>query len=169
MGGNIALEFATGYPEIPDSLVMVDSAVFPTKEFRDSLQTLVEAFHGPDYISACQSALRALCLLSDEEPRKTGLISALPTAPPHALSSAFRNHILEYDSTSAASGCHIPIAYIGAAVEIADLTRFRSLTKQLITAQTLGAGHFSQLFVPDQINAMIARFITVFSSKSARE
>jgi pimeloyl-ACP methyl ester carboxylesterase len=32
---------------------------------------------------------------------------------------------------------------------------------QLMVATTLGAGHFSPLEVPDQINAMIARFLAV--------
>jgi pimeloyl-ACP methyl ester carboxylesterase len=42
-----------------------------------------------------------------------------------------------------------------------DLARFRAAYPQLITAQTLGSGHFSQLEVPDQINAMVERFLAV--------
>jgi hypothetical protein len=34
---------------------------------------------------------------------------------------------------------------------------------QLVTAQTLGSGHLSPLFVPDQINAMLSTFLKVYS------
>ena len=75
--------------------------------------------------------------------------------------SAFTNHLTDYDVTSAAVGCHVPVAYIGAAVSMADLIQFQSLTPYLLTAQTLGSGHFSPLFVPDQINAMLSTFCRV--------
>ena len=42
-----------------------------------------------------------------------------------------------------------------------DLDRFGSAFPRLMTAQTLGSGHFSPLEVPDQINAMISRFISL--------
>jgi hypothetical protein len=70
---------------------------------------------------------------------------------------------LNYDSTPAAAACHIPAAYIGATVPMADLIQFRRHTPQLVTAQTLGSGHFSPLFVPDQINMMIQTFLDVYT------
>ena len=43
-----------------------------------------------------------------------------------------------------------------------DLIQFRSLTPHLLTAETLGSGHFSPLFVPDQINAMLSTFVELY-------
>jgi hypothetical protein len=69
---------------------------------------------------------------------------------------------LDYDASPAATGCQAPIAYIasyiGTVTSIADLTRFRSLAPHRLTGHTLGSGHFSPLFVPDQINAMLSAF-----------
>jgi hypothetical protein len=42
-----------------------------------------------------------------------------------------------------------------------DLEQFKAACPQLLIAKTLGAGHFSPLEVPDQINAMIERFLAV--------
>ena len=57
------------------------------------------------------------------------------------------------------------VAYLDAGVPMIekgrDLERFRAACPQLVVAKTFGAGHFSPLEVPDQINAMIARFIAV--------
>ena len=91
------------------------------------------------------------------------LIASLPKAPQHVLISALKSHLLDYDSTPAATGCHIPTAYIGATVLVADLIQFWRRTPQLVTAQTLGSGHFSPLFVPDQINIMIQTFLDVYT------
>jgi hypothetical protein len=60
----------------------------------------------------------------------------------------------------------VPVAYIGAEVAMADLPRFRTLCPQLITAQTLGSGHFSTLEMPDQVNAMLARLLEIGPSRS---
>jgi hypothetical protein len=42
-----------------------------------------------------------------------------------------------------------------------DLPRFRELCPQLVTGQTVGSGHYHQLEVPEQINAMIERFLAL--------
>jgi hypothetical protein len=81
--------------------------------------------------------------------------------PQHVAASAFVNHLIEYDASAAAAGCEMPAAYISAATSIADLARFRAACPQLVTAQTLGSGHFSPLEVPDQINTMIERFLAI--------
>jgi pimeloyl-ACP methyl ester carboxylesterase len=163
MGGNVALELAARHAETPGSIVLIDSIILPDQLFVDALQPLAEALRGPDYVAASQQALLSLCLTTDDETPKVNLIASLPKAPQHVLASAFRNHLTEYDATSAAAGCRVPVAYISAAVSMADLIQFRNLTPHLVTAQTLGSGHFSPLFVPDQINAMLSAFLKIYS------
>jgi len=161
------LELAARYPEIPGSIVLIDSLVFPRQSIFDALQPMVEALRGPDYQAAYQQAVLSLCLSTDDETRKTQLIASLPKAPQHVIASAFTNHVTDYDAARAAAGCRVPTAYIssylgshlGAAIPMSDLIRFRSLTQHLLTAETLGSGHFSPLFVPDQINSMLSTFV----------
>ncbi len=43
----------------------------------------------------------------------------------------------------------------------ADMTRFHEICPNLMFGQTVGSGHFCQLEVPEQINPMIERFLTV--------
>jgi hypothetical protein len=50
---------------------------------------------------------------------------------------------------------------IQAASPLTDLARFQQLCPQLINGQTVGAGHFNQLEVPEQVNAMIERFLAI--------
>lgn len=164
MGGNIALELAANHPEVPTSIIMVDSVVFPTPSFRDGLQPIVEELRDSDGVAVCRYLMGLNCLSTDEESQKAKLLASLPRSPRHVLASTLQNHLLGYDSAPAAGNCRVPIAYVGSTIPIADLPEFRRHTPQLLTAQILGAGHFSQIFVPDQVNAMIARFITMHSS-----
>lgn len=42
-----------------------------------------------------------------------------------------------------------------------DMPRLRAVCPHVVTGQTVGAGHFHQLEVPEQVNAMIERFLAV--------
>lgn len=157
MGGNVVLEFAARFPQIPSSLVMVDSTMFAPEPMLDTMVgELAEALHGPEYLKAYKDALLAMCLPAEE--RSATLISSMQV-PQHVVASAFMNHTLHYDASSPARACHHPVAYIFSVMPLLDLSRFQTLTPQLAIGRTLGSGHFSPLEVPDQINAMISRFI----------
>jgi pimeloyl-ACP methyl ester carboxylesterase len=62
MGGNVVLELAARYPEIPASVVLIDSVILPHQSILDALQPMVEALRGPDYRAAYQQVLLAICL-----------------------------------------------------------------------------------------------------------
>lgn len=174
MGGNVALELAARYPEIPVAIVLIDSLILPPQSVIDALQSMEEALQGPDFQTTYRQAMLSLCPPNDDETRKRQLIASLPKAPRHVIASAFTNHVTDYDAAPAAAGCRVPIAYIssylgshlGAAIPMSDLIRFRSLTQHLLTAETLGSGHVSPLFVPDQINSMLSTFVQLPSPAS---
>jgi pimeloyl-ACP methyl ester carboxylesterase len=158
MGGTIALEFAARYPELLTAAVLIDSVILPPPAFVEAWRPFAEALKEPGYVAILKQAVSSLFLPTDDSVRKADIVTLIAKTPQHVLASAFCHHITEYDATTAASGCRAPLAYIGSEVAMADLHRFRTLYPQLITAQTLGSGHFSTLGVPDQINAMLARF-----------
>jgi pimeloyl-ACP methyl ester carboxylesterase len=159
MGGNVALELAARYPGLPSSLVMIDSVVLPPRAMLDTLlPQFAEALAGSHYLDAYRHSLSAMCLPTDKQ--SSQLIASLHIQQ-HVLASALPNHTINYDASGAATACHVPIAYIFSFMPLLDLPRFHSLTPQLVSARTLGSGHFSPVEVPDQINAMVAQFIRV--------
>jgi pimeloyl-ACP methyl ester carboxylesterase len=161
MGGTIALELAARYPNLAAAIVLIDSVILPPPAFVDELRTYAEALSGPCYPQALARAAAPLFLPTDDAARKTRLLARMSLTPQHVAASAFADHLIAYDAHAAAAGCTVPIAYIGAAASMADLARFRALCPQLITGQTVGSGHFSPLEVPEQVNAMIERFLAI--------
>lgn len=178
LGGMIALELAGRYPNLPSGVVMIDSIIFPPPEFLEPARQLVEQIAGPDYLGAARSS--ALQLFMDHvdpaDPAcKDRLIEQICAAhcktPQHVAVSGIMSLVNGcYDPAPAARACTAPVAYLSAAVpwiEMArDLDRLQALCPQLVIAKTLGAGHFSPLEVPDQVNAMIARFLAVGLARS---
>lgn len=53
----------------------------------------------------------------------------------------------------------VPTMYIGSSRPFADLDEIRRLRPDWYVGQTVGAGHWIQMLVPDQVNAMIRDFV----------
>jgi pimeloyl-ACP methyl ester carboxylesterase len=172
LGGAIALELAGRHFDLPSGIVMIDTIVFPPASFMEPAQKMAEVFSGPDFLAAARAQAVELYLDYvdlDDPARRERLLAPIYDAhlktPQHVAVSTFVNLANGYDATPAAKACRVPIAYLSAAVPMIeqgrDLERFQAACPQLIVAKTLGAGHFSPLEVPEQINAMIARFLAV--------
>ncbi len=100
-----------------------------------------------------------LFLPTDDADIKARLIAGLSSLPRHVTLSAWEQHLLVWDAEEAAAACRVPALLISSGTPLSDLSRFQELTPQLVTGQTVGAGHFITLFVPEQVNAMIERFL----------
>jgi pimeloyl-ACP methyl ester carboxylesterase len=172
LGGAIALELAGRHVDLPSGIVMIDTIVFPPASFMEPARKMAEVFSGPDFLGAARGQAVELYLDYvdvDDRARKERLLAPIYDAhlktPQHVAVSTFVNLLNGYDAMPAAEACRVPVAYVSAAVPMIeqgrDLERFQAACPQLIVAKTLGAGHFSPLEVPDQINAMIARFLAV--------
>jgi hypothetical protein len=99
-------------------------------------------------------------LPSDAAAVRAEMTAVFSRASQHVLHSGFVQHTVVYDAAAFTAACKVPVAYIGSAKPLADLDALRSAIPEVVIAQTLGSGHFSPVMVPDQINAMITRFIT---------
>jgi pimeloyl-ACP methyl ester carboxylesterase len=161
MGGNVALELAARHPDLPAAIVLVDSAVVPSSALVDALRPVAEAMRGPRYREVAAELYASVFLPTDDAERKARIVETTSAVPQHVMSSAFEHHITAYDASAAAAACTVPVLYIGAAAPFADVARFRSLCPHLVVGQTVGAGHFNLLEVPEQVNAMIERFLIV--------
>jgi pimeloyl-ACP methyl ester carboxylesterase len=168
MGGNVALELAAHYPDFATAIVMLDSCIVPAPASVGNFKETAESLRGPEYRETSRRIVESVCLPTDDQERKAKLKDIMSSAPQHVMSSAFDQHMLWWDGAAAAAACKVPALYIGAATPMADVDRFRELCPQLMVGQTVGAGHFNNQEVPEQVNAMIERFLTIEAGRVAK-
>ena len=169
MGGIVALDLAARYPDLPAAIAMLDAATVPPPTTGDAIQRLLAALRGPAYREAQrQYVARVLFIPTDDAVRRERILDAMSAAPQQVMASAMES-VLHYDSVSAARACRVPALYICAndTRPRSDLARFRELCPQLMVGQTVGSGHFCQLEVPEQVNAMLDRFLAISLPRSA--
>jgi pimeloyl-ACP methyl ester carboxylesterase len=162
MGGTTALALAAGHPGLPSAIVMLDAPLLLPQELVSALlPQLVAAFRSPGYRDAARQFVGDQMFRPGDDPqRKERILDGMSGAPQHVLASAFEA-IWGFDSVAALQACKVPALFIGADPLLSDVRRMRELCPTLLTAQTAGAGHFHQLEVPEQVNAMIDRFLAI--------
>jgi pimeloyl-ACP methyl ester carboxylesterase len=160
LGGAVALATAARHPELPRAIALCDPAVIVPEVVRAGVGPLIEALAGPGYREIAAGFMRdRLFSAADDSTRRARIVEQMCTTPQHVMRSAFQN-LFAFDSESAARACKVPVLLIDAEAPIANRARFKALCPQLQTAQTAGAGHFHQLEVPEQVNAMLERFLS---------
>ena len=163
MGGIVAFDLAARYPHLPSAVVMLDAAVVLPSAARAAIPSLLEELRGSGYREVLRGyAARSLFIKTDDEGRKERILRSMSSAPQHVVVSALEG-LRDYDPTEAAGGLAVPGVYV-AADELqprSDMARFHEMFKDILYGKTVGSGHFCQLEVPEQVNAMIDRFLAI--------
>lgn len=163
MGGIIGFDLAARYPDLTSALVMIDSSVIRPSAAHASFEHFLDSLRGPDYRSFLRAYVAAALLLpTDDAKRGQALIDAMTRTPQHVMVSAFEC-MLRYDANEARGRPLPPSLYIAAdePEPRANMPALRALVPALHRGRTVGSGHFCQLEVPEQVNAMIDRFLVI--------
>jgi pimeloyl-ACP methyl ester carboxylesterase len=163
MGGGIAVEFAARHPELPGGVVVLNRSVIANPAQDSTVRGLAEKLRGPSAAEAVEMLVNAQIGPLDpaglkEEYQRT----ALSTRPD--LLAAVQEAFLDWDGEAALAAVRVPtlFTFSRAPVQYAHLDRIKELCPQAVIGHTVGAGHFENRSVPDQINAMIRRFLEVY-------
>ena len=160
MGGAVVLATAARHPTLPRAVVLCDPAVVPPPFIRAAIDPFLAALATPGYREAARGFIEQRLFGPKDDPKRRAQITeGMLETPQRVMLSAFEN-LFAFDSEAAAGACKVPTLLIDAESPLPDRARFRELCPQLVCAQTAGAGHFHQLEVPDQVNAMIERFLS---------
>jgi pimeloyl-ACP methyl ester carboxylesterase len=158
MGGLVALDITARYADMPAATVILDSPIVPPPGFVEILNPFADAVGTSKYREVIQQFMEPFVGFADAPARRERLLARMMGGPQHVIASTLRNY-LTYDTAKSAAACKVPLLYIAAGSWFTDVARFRELCPQLVTGQTVGSGHYHQLEVPEQINAMIDRFL----------
>ena len=139
------------------ALVMVDPAPItnePAKAFFRESVDVVRADHDRSWRTAFVKGM----FLPTDVTRRQAIIDGFPAVAP-GIAAAVLQAMGEFDGASVLGNATVPVLSIGSAVPANSAADLRSACPAITIGQTVGAGHFIQLEVPDQLNAMIERFM----------
>jgi pimeloyl-ACP methyl ester carboxylesterase len=158
LGGLVGLELAGVCPDCPGAVVLVDSVLLPSTSRPEVVHELVDGLRGSDPAGTLRDYFETFFSPLDDPARKAWILDAAVQTPPHVTSSVWEQST-GWDDAAALRSCRVPLLYIDAGTPNADLSRAVELQPEIMIGRTIGSGHFSQLEIPDQVNAMVARFL----------
>ena len=161
LGGLVALEVAAAQPGQVRAVAMVDSVLLPSGDRAGFVRELVTALRSAEGHRALREYYTTFFGPDDDRARMAWILGEVEGTPTHVTSSILEESITSWDDAEALARCQVPLLYLDASTPNADLARAATLRPQLVVGRTIGSGHFSPCEVPQQINAMLARFLAV--------
>lgn len=145
-------------------MVAVDSPICPPDAVREAIQPVIDGVKTPSFRQVSRDFVaNALFLSTDDAALKARVVEGMSSAPQHVMASAIYE-IFAMDTEASTAGVKVPALLLnaeGPGWPLAGVQRIKELCPQAMVGQTVGAGYFHQLLVPDQVNPMIDRFLTI--------
>lgn len=166
LGGMIAVEIAARHPSLPGAIVAVDPGPLAIRsESRAVFEALVAALEGPDARAALRTYVDRMFRAIDDRDRRRWITDTMSSAPLDIAAAIIRG-VIEWNGPGALQLCNVPLLVLMNGPSVGGSNepgRLLELKSNIQFGVTVGAGHFHQLEVPEQVNAMIERFLKTLS------
>ena len=164
LGGTIALEVAVLDSSLAAGVALLDAVVlFPEAVRRQVLDQFVPSLKGPGWLDALRGYVAGRMFGRFDPPDLRARVEQdIATLPAH-MPAALMQDAMSSDFSDRLAAARCPLLFVHAQVP-ADLARLSELRPDAIVASVAASGHFLTLVVPDQVNAMIDRFLAVLPS-----
>jgi pimeloyl-ACP methyl ester carboxylesterase len=157
MGGVIVLQLAAAHSDWVAAIVMVDSTLVYSPDRHAVVEAVAAGIETGDHEPRTQWVKNMFLPTSDRR-LMAEVLAVMLSSPPHVAASAVRG-VLEFDAQAAAALCKMPALHLAASPLRMPPPSIRERLLNIVECCTVGAGHFNQLEVPDQVNAMIEGFL----------
>ena len=160
LGGMIAVDLAARYPTLVRAVVAVDPGpLHMLPETRAMFEAFIAALEGPDSKTVREQYIEDMFAAQDD-PKRCQWIKETMCSVPIDVALAQLRGVLDWNGVGALSLSTSPLLVLrrgtGGSNEPSRLHAQRDGIKFGVI---VGAGHFFQLEVPDQVNPMIERFL----------
>ena len=98
--------------------------------------------------------------MATDSVRRAEIIEVMSSGRPE-IAAALLLAMADFDGAAALTKVSVPVLAIGSAAPTNASSDLRELCSTLTIGQTVGAGHFNHLEVPEQVNPMIERFLAI--------
>jgi pimeloyl-ACP methyl ester carboxylesterase len=160
LGGMIAVDLGGRYPSLASALVLVDPGqIDPLPETVAFFRGFAEQLEGPDGEAVRLEYVQDMGARDEQLAR---WIADLMCDVKQPIAAAVIRGVSEWNGRDLLARCAAPVLLLCASLgDEAEAARLREIKPDLEIGITVGAGHFHQLEVPEQVNAMIERFLAV--------
>jgi pimeloyl-ACP methyl ester carboxylesterase len=167
LGGMIAIELAARYPSLPIAVVADDpGAIDPLHWAPKVYEGLATQLEGPDGDIVRRTYIEGMFLATDVTDRKHWIIATMCSVPTRVAAAVLRG-IVAWNGVGALLLCNVPLLVLGSDPGGSNApNRLLALKPDIHIGITVGAGHFHQLEVPEQVTPMIEKFIQIVIGES---
>ena len=158
LGGMIAVELAAHHPSVPSALVLVDPGpIDPLPETTEFFREFAGQLDGPNGETVRRLYVRDMGAVDEQ---LAEWIADLMCRVPLPIAAAVIHGVTAWNGVGALADCTVPTLMLRSELgPNPDAVRLRTIKPDLQVGITVGAGHFHHLEVPNQVNAMIERFL----------
>lgn len=164
LGGMIAIELAARHPSLPTVVVAVaPGAISPTPQARSVYEGFATQLEGSDGEAVRRAWVEgeSMFLPTDVADRKRQIVETMCAVPLDVAAQVIRG-VVAWNGVGALLLCRAPLLVILSHASGSNAPdRLLALKPDVHVGVTVGAGHFHQLEVPEQVTPMIHRFLRV--------
>lgn len=160
LGGVLAVILAARRPELPGAVVALDAPIVPPATRAAAMRAHFDRLRG-DYAGTLEAYFAAFFAPGDDPGVRAWVLASIREPPEHAVVQTWEHATFDEDTAACVAAVRVPLLYVDAGTPNAELDRLVELCPQAVVGRTVGAGHFLQLLVPEQVNAMVDRFLAL--------
>ena len=167
LGGMIAIELAARYPSLPAAIVADDPGpIDPLPRSVKLFEGFAAQLEGLDGDAVRRAYIEDMFLPTDVSDRRRWIAETMCSVPRRVAVAIIRN-VTAWNGVAAFLLCYVPMLVLRSGTEGSNAPdRLLALKPDIHIGVTVGAGHFHQLEVPEQVTPMIEKFIQIVMGAS---
>ena len=159
LGGMIVIELAARHPRLPRAIVADDPGpIYPTALTLRIFEAFADEMAGPRGEDVRRAWVEDGVGPTANDDLRRHIVDTMCSVP-LPIARAMIRGMMDWNGVGALVLCEVPLLILNPTGRSNEPSRIRPLSPGMHVGASVGAGHFHQLETPDQVDAMIGRFL----------